>query len=234
MKTHALVLCLALAPQVLVYTQGTARVDTGDNRAKPVLETTIAHFEVTDAIMRDGLSELTQKNKGPLHLGFEEIIRDRIQDDPRTMNTHFSLHLENRTIRQILEALCDSDSRYTWSEDGASVDIYPRVTEKDPSYLLNLSIKRIDVSRVPDPDQALTPLSRLFPEEQVGYFGPGLGDNSYTAPWTATFEQLTVRQFINRLAEHMGPRTSWVWEGGKQERMFTFLKGGFNTSKPVP
>jgi hypothetical protein len=31
----------------------------------------------------------------------------------------------------------------------------------------------------------------------------------------------------------MGPRTSWVWEGGKNERMFTFLKGGFHTSQPT-
>jgi hypothetical protein len=30
----------------------------------------------------------------------------------------------------------------------------------------------------------------------------------------------------------MGPRTSWVWQGGQNERMFTFLKGGFHTEPP--
>ena len=43
------------------------------------------------------------------------------------------------------------------------------------------------------------------------------------------FEHLTVRQFINRMAERMGTQTSWVWQGGKDERMLTFLKGGFHT-----
>jgi hypothetical protein len=53
------------------------------NSAKPMpLDARIGRFEVTDAILRDGLSELSLKNVDGLHLGFEEIIRDRIQDDP--------------------------------------------------------------------------------------------------------------------------------------------------------
>lgn len=171
------------------------------------------------------------KNVDGLHLGFEEIIRGRIQDDPRGLSAHFSLHLENKHVREILDALCESDARYTWSEEGNSINVYPRTTKNDPSYLFNLRIDRIVVTDIPDPDQGLTPLSKLFPGQQVGYLGPGLGDNAYTKPWTAVFEGVTVRQFINRIAEHMGPRTSWVWAGGHGERMFTFLKGGFNTSR---
>ena len=171
------------------------------------------------------------KNVDGLHLGFEEIIRGRIQDDPRGLSAHFSLHLENKHVREILDALCESDARYTWSEEGNSINVYPRTTKNDPSYLFNLRIDRIVVTDIPDPDQGLTPLSKLFPGQQVGYLCPGLGDNAYTKPWTAVFEGVTVRQFINRIAEHMGPRTSWVWAGGHGERMFTFLKGGFNTSR---
>lgn len=168
-----------------------------------------------------------------LHLGFEEIIRDTIQNDPRGLSAHFSLHLKNKTVREILDALCKSDARYTWSEEGHSVNVYPWATKDDPSYLLNLRINRIVVNDIPDSDQALTALAKLFPEQQVGYFGPGLGDNAHAEPWTAVFERLTVRSFIDRIAEHMGPRTAWVWEGGQQERMFTFVKGGFHTSQPT-
>lgn len=198
--------------------------------ASPV-DARVAQFEITDAILRDGISELSLKDIDGLHLGFEEIIRGRIQDDPKSLSSHFSLHLQGKTVRQVLDALCDSDARYTWSHDGNSVNIYPKGAEGDRVYLLNLQIERMAFKDIPDPDQALTPLSQLFPEQQVGYFGPGLGDNTYAEPWTAVFEHLTVRQFINRIAEHMGPRTSWVWEGGEQERMFVFLKGGFNTSR---
>ena len=201
----------------------------GQSPAKLPLDVRIAQFDITDAILRDGLSDLSMKKIDGLHLGFEEIIRNRIQDDPRGLSSHFSLHLKGNTVRQILDALCDSDVRYTWSQDGASVNIYPKDTESARLYLLNLQIERMALNDIPDPDQSLTTLSHIFPNQQVGYFGPGLGDNAYAAPWTAVFEHLAVRQFVNRIAEHMGPQTIWVWEGGQQERMFTFLKGGFHT-----
>ncbi len=229
MRMLSTLVCAVLALTTSALGQ-VRRADQGIRaRTKPTLDIVIDRFDVTDAILRDGLSELSLKNVEGLHLGFEEIIRDKIQDDPRAQGSHFSLHLQRKTVRDVLDELCKSDVRYEWSEDGASVNVYPRATTDDPTYLLNLWIDKIGVSDIPDPDQALTPLSKLFPAQQVGYAGPGLGDNAYAESWTAVFERLTVRQFIDRIAEHMGPRTSWVWQGGKKERMFTFVKGGFHT-----
>ena len=82
--------------------------------AKSPLDVTIATFDVQDAILRDGLSELSLKNVEGLHLGFEEIIRNNIQDDPREAISHFSLHLQDKTVREILDELCRSDKRYVW------------------------------------------------------------------------------------------------------------------------
>lgn len=197
--------------------------------AKPPLDAKVQRFDITDAILRDGLSELSLKNVDGLHLGFEEVLRDKLQDDPQNEGGHFTSHLENATVRQVLEALCESDRRYIWSEDGASINVYPRAKIDDPEYLLNLQIDEITFTKIPDPDQALTPLSKQFPRQQIGYIQMG-GDNTYAEPWTVTFKHLTVRQFINRIAEHMGSRTSWIWQGGGNSRMFTFLKGGFHTS----
>jgi hypothetical protein len=191
---------------------------------RPLLDHRIPRFDVEDGTLLDGIAELSSEPI-ELHLGFEEIIRGRINDDRRTLSPHFSLHLQNSTVGEILEALCASDTRYTWLVDGLSINIYP--TGEGPAYLPNRKLGRISLMNVPDPDQALTPLSRLLPNEQIGYFGPGLGDNQYAQPWTVAFEQVTVRQFANRLAEHMGARTSWVWAGGSDERMFTFVKGAF-------
>jgi hypothetical protein len=87
--------------------------------------------------------------------------------------------------------------------------------------------------KIQDPDQALTVLSRQYPDEQVGYMQAG-GNISYTEAWTVSFEGLTVRQFVNRLAEHIGPESSWVWQGGRDERMFTFNRGGFQTRTRTP
>ena len=196
--------------------------------AAPPLNYRVGHFDLKDAILRDGIAELGSNSIDGLHLGLEEVPRDKIEQDPRPLSAHFSLHLDGSTVKEILDALCGSDSRYTWSVDGVSINIYPRSTIADPGYLLNLRLEKVALDRVPDPDQALSALSRRYPNEQIGYMQAG-GDISYVEPWTVSFEHLAVRQFVNRLAEHMGSQSSWIWQGGRDERMFTFQKGGFQT-----
>jgi hypothetical protein len=39
--------------------------------------------------------------------------------------------------------------------------------------LLNFQLAQIKLAGVPDPGQALTPLSKQFPDEQVGYMSMG-------------------------------------------------------------
>lgn len=84
-------------------------------------------------------------------------------------------------MREILVALCQSDVRYTWSVDAASINVYPRAIFKDPSYLLNLQIDQIVLEDITDPDQALTQLSEQIPAQQIGYMQLG-GDNPYSRP----------------------------------------------------
>jgi len=229
MRISRVVLCLVVVLIATANGQGLDSSKPDKGRVKSVLDAKIEKIELTDAILRDGLSELSLKSIDGFHIGFEEIIRETIQDNPTAVSSHFTLQLQRKTVREILDALCESDARYTWSQDGDSINVYPRAAREDLSYLLGLKIERITVSGIPDPDQGLTPLSKLFPEQQLGYASTG-GDDTYAEPWTAQFERLTVRQFINRIAEHLGPRTSWIWQGGKDERMFTFIKGGFNHS----
>jgi hypothetical protein len=197
--------------------------------AKPFLR---PRFDLKDAILRDGIAKLASNPIDGLHLGIEEVLRENISDDPRAQNAHFSLHLENRTVREILNALCDSDSRYVWSSDGVSINVYPKATTGDASYLFNQLLERISVTAIPNPDQGLTPLAKLLPKEQIGYAGIG-NDPEYAEPWTATFERVTVRQFINEIAEHLGPRSSWIWQGSRNERMFTFQEGGFQAAPTI-
>ena len=127
-------------------------------------------------------------------------------------------------MREILDALCESDARYVWSSDSLSINVYPKASVGNATYLPNHELERISLNNITDPDQALTPLSKLMPNEQVGYMG--FGDIQYERPWTVTFEHITVRRMINRLAEHLGPQSLWIWQGSRSERMFTFLKWG--------
>jgi hypothetical protein len=193
------------------------------------LDQEVQRFDLANGSLIDGLAELSQDRSVQLHLGIEEMLRGRLQS-PRDRSAKFSLHLEHRTVRDILNALCDSDPRYLWSMDGSSINVYPRSRAEDKTDLLNFPVERIELSGIPDPDEALTPLSKLFPNEQVGYMQIG-GSNEYDAPWTVTFEHLTVRQLMNRITEHIGPRAMWSWQGGKDGRLFTFLRGGFHTDQ---
>lgn len=194
-------------------------------RPVPPLDAVIERFELKDATLVEAISQLSLEPITRLHIGLEEVLRSKLQD-PRDRSVQFSASLDHRTVRQILDGLCKLDSRYTWSSEGQSINVYPRATIGDESYLLNLTLNAIALDEIPDPQQGLTPLARLLPGQQIGYAQIG-GDSDYTKAWSAVFNHLTVRQFINRLAEHMSPRTAWIWQGGKDSRMFGFFKNGF-------
>jgi hypothetical protein len=192
------------------------------------LEHKIAEFKMNDATFVEAVSELSREPIDGMHLGLEEVLRERVSDQPLP-NPRFSLALHQTTVKELLDALCAHDVRYTWSQDGRTINVYPKSTIGDDTYLLNRSLERISVTAISDPGDGLTFLDRQLPppREQLAYGGFG-GSSSYDMPWTQTFTQVSVRQFINRLSEHMGAHTCWLFYGSKQERLFTFLKGGFH------
>ena len=67
---------------------------------------------------------------------------------------------------------------------------------------------------------------KLLPGEQLGYAGIGV-NNDYPEPWSAVFDHLTVRQLMNRLSEHNGPRGGWIWSGYTGQRFFAYFERGF-------
>jgi hypothetical protein len=199
-------------------------------QAEPDINSVLSHrvavFDLTDATVINGFSKLSAEPISGLHLGIEEILRARWSDLPNP-SVKVSLRLQNATVREILDALCEQDRRYQWSADGATINVTPRDSGRDTAFFLNKKLPQIEISGVPDPYQALTPLARLLPEEQLGYAGVG-GDSSYAQTWNARFEDVTVRQFINRISEHIGPRGGWILSGAKDQRFFFFFKVGFH------
>jgi len=206
---------------VLLFAVGVSGAGVGSQSG--VLNQRVPLFEIKDASLIDGLSRLSLSSIAGLHLGIEEASGE---EKERSLS-RFSLRLENKSVSQILDVLCQYDNRYQWSADGKSINVYPRNAVGDSSYLLNRRLGRIDLIGVPDPDQALTPIAKEVPSGNFGYIQMG-GDITYEAPWTITFENLTVRQFINRVAEHLGGRSSWIFQ---RSRDFTFQRGGFHIGK---
>lgn len=195
-----------------------------------VLDHRVAVFSLTDATVIDGLSKLSAEPISGLHLGIEDILQAELSDLP-TSSVRFSLKMQNATVQRILDALCEWDNRYQWSVDGATINVFPRDSLSDTRLFLNKKMSKLELRAVSSADQALTPLARLMPDESLGVAGVGPGlDSSYPQPWTTIFEDVTVRQFINRISEHIGPRGGWILNGPKEQRMFAFFKLGFHFS----
>jgi hypothetical protein len=193
------------------------------------LNVTVARFEVVDGTMLDALAKLSAESI-PFAFGFEQILKGKFSD-PAPAEVRFSLKMDRKSVRQIVEALCARDHRYTWSRDLDTINIYPRNVINDHDYFLNYKIDRVEVRAAPNPDQALWAIVGKLPgpKRPIGYVQMG-GDQSYPEMWTATFQNLTARAAINRISAHMGPRTFWIFFGATDYQAFTFQKGVFNTA----
>jgi hypothetical protein len=87
----------------------------------------------------------------------------------------------------------------------------------------------LDLKELTDIQQGLFAIANQLPppREQVAVAQIG-GDDSYPPePWTTSYEDLTVRQAINRLVHHMGERGSWAFGGSADFRAFAFNRQGF-------
>jgi hypothetical protein len=228
MKQHLVITAVSFLVlcQVFAATIEENRTENGNAISAAALKHEVAHFDLRDATLIEGLSQLSSEPISDLHLGVEELLRQNFSEPP-DRSIRFSLSLEHKTVRDIIEALCQRDSRYTWSSDGSSINIYPQQVDGNPPYLLNRGLQQISLTNISDPYEALTPLEHLVPGEQLGYAGIG-GDCRYSAPWSAVFGPLTVRQLMNRLAENLGGRGGWIWSGSKDQRFFFFFRLGFH------
>jgi hypothetical protein len=203
----------------------TVSVPTDDSATTSALSYKVAHFDMKDANLVEALSKLSLEPIAGLHLGIEEIIRDK-GSEVADRSVRFSLTLRDENVRDILDTLCKSDNRYTWSADGSSVNVYPREIIGSSSYLLNRELDSISLENINRPSDALNTLMKLLPGEQFGVAQVGFY-NGYPESWTTSFNHLTVRQLMNRLSEHDGPRGGWIWSGFVGQRFFAYFERGF-------
>jgi hypothetical protein len=80
------------------------------------LSTTIPDFFLSSQTIFDGVSELNSESV-PLAFGFEAVLKAKF-DDPPIPDPFINVALKDATVKEILDALCKADPRYTWSLDG--------------------------------------------------------------------------------------------------------------------
>jgi len=192
-----------------------------------VLNSEISAFNLNDETIEVGLKRLAS-GSAAFAMGFEHELKSK-QTDPPIQDPCLTLHLTATTVRGALDAMCQSDGRYTWSTDDAFINVYPIKTVNLGSYLMNRRLTKLDLKELTDIQQGLLTIVNQLPppREQVAIAQVG-GDDTYPAePWTTRYENLTVRQAINRLVRHMGERASWAFTGSTDFRAFAFNRQGF-------
>src|SRR5262249_5827854 len=169
----------------------------------------------------------------PFGFGFEGVLKST-SAAPDVQEPRFSLQLRNKSGREVLNALCEADPRYTWSIDGPTVNVFPKHVLGDSSYLLNRRLDRFELRKATDVDDGLLAISRQLPlpTEQVAHVQTS-GDDPYPPkPWTVIYHHLTVREVVNRLAEHGGPCAAWTFGGSKDFRYFAFFNNRRCSTQP--
>jgi len=197
--------------------------DTAATQKDRLLEARVHEFKLNNETLLDGLWQLARVPVS-FGFGFEEVLK-RNSTDPGAQDLRFSLDLKDQSAREILDALCRADSRYMWLMDGATVNVFPKDILRDSSYLMNRKFDTFELRNVTDVDDGLLAISHQLPPptEQVAHMQFS-GDDPYPPkPWTATYHNLTVREVVNRLAEHGGPCASWTFGGSRDFRRFAFF-----------
>lgn len=187
----------------------------------------VVHFKVVDQDMIGSVATLSWQQDLHLHLGLEEVLKEKTAD-PDPINPRFSLTMDNNSVSEVMDKLCEMDNRYTWKFDGTTINIYPRLTSESDSYLFNRRFGQLRLTGLRDPYQALFPMIAQLPppREQIAYAQAG-GNPSYAQPWDLSLSDVTVREAIDALAAKIGPNSSWILQGSTQYRQVTFTKGPF-------
>ena len=200
---------------------------------KKLLAIKIPVFDVHNESLLDAVWKLART--APFGFGFEKPLTGRFLD-PDIPSPQLNLHLEDKSAGEILTALCEADSRYAWSIEGVTVNLFSRSVLNDRTYLLNRTIEMFELEKVTDIQVGLFAIARQLPlpAEHIAHVQIG-GDDPYPPePWTATYRNLTVRQILNRLATHGGPCGTWISGGSRELYTFGFFNTHLSSKKPPP
>jgi hypothetical protein len=197
------------------------------------LDATVPEFQIDSQTVLDAVWQLA-RGPAPFSFGFEKVLKKSLADADMP-EKRLVLHLKDKTVRQILEALCLADPRFTWSIDRSTINVFPKAIIGDSLYLLNRKLQKFELKNATDVQSGLLAIVRQLPppDEQIAEAQVGGGDPYPAAPWTVTYHNLMVRQVLNRIALHGGPCGIWIFSGSTDFRALGFFNTNLKCFKPA-
>lgn len=194
------------------------------------LDKKIDRFEVKNETLGDALGRLNQVFD--ISISIEAVL----PEEGTIANPRLNGSVEATTVEGVLTWLCALDARYAWTRDDNSINFMPRSKASDPTYFFNRVLREPHFERVRRVDDAGIAVVHGLndPKENLIFLGIG-GTQTFAEPWTVSFNNITVRQALNRIARHLGPTYGWQIGGTAQARLIVFhykLGGGATPSNP--
>ena len=168
-------------------------------------------FRVEKSTMEEALRTLRQSDAAKILIGFEKIPH---REGERTES--LSLSVNNGTVGQILDQLCQQSRNYTYEvTQGTVIHVHPTHADSDPPGLLNIKVRDFSIEGKMLPAAAIQRISLLAPElhtylteKREAYYAsrgtapgsPGaiLGGNMDPAV-NLHLHDLTVREILDQL-----------------------------------
>jgi hypothetical protein len=105
------------------------------------LDHRVAHFDSSGVSIEDALKQLVGSPGRTFVIGFEQAV-DAGLNEPT-----IKLQIDRATAGEVLRAICSQDPRYTFSEmQPGVVDVYPIGENPEARAILNLPLRRVDIS----------------------------------------------------------------------------------------
>jgi hypothetical protein len=196
---------------------GLAKQDATSTPSRDPFEQKVEVMTLQDETIFDALAKLDQS------YGLSISVEGILPPSGVVTNPKFTAETKNRTVTDILSWLCSLDPRYTWLRDGNAANLYPRKFQNDKNYFFNRILPVLEFKDIRESsDAAISVVHQLGDaEEHLFFMGIG-GTQTFAAPWTATFHDITVRQALNLIAQRLGPTYGWQIGGHIGTRLILF------------
>lgn len=188
-----------------------------NNGKLDLLQQRIQEFSLKNQYFLEGVANLNSLASG---LGFSVELILPPPEVPQLTNPRFTATTSGVTLAEALDWLCTLEPQYTWSRDGTTINIFPRATVEEKNYYFTRKLSdlvfREERNAYDAVEKVFKPVST--PKEAVIQW---TGVRDYQTPYSATFKDITVREALNRLVQHVAPTEGWMVFGNRETMLLT-------------
>jgi hypothetical protein len=153
------------------------------------LEISLEEFSATNVSMREALQHLREKDRRRILIGFEEL--------PDGDSKPLTVNMMKATVSAILQALCDQDPRYifTNSYNKEVINVFPALQDEYSINLMGSKRFSVDIDVNEYPQNIIRFLDRFIPELSITT-SQGSGLPSTETPETTRIYSLSNTHLI--------------------------------------